>query len=1316
VVNVSAQLLQENSEVRLGLVMYGGVSLAVYINGVAREFFEAVRGSGIYGLIRQLTNSKITVDIISGTSAGGINGIFLGYALANNKNFGEMANLWRELGDISSLLQNPKSGPQNTHSLLDSKRFYHNALLKAFREMGDLPNEDLQTSELDLFVTGTNIDGNIYTTFDDQGHAIDVKDHRSVFVLKHRKGRKEPFKADSRAYYTRPDVAYEALSTLSRITSCFPAAFEPVEVEFREPPDNAPYTDSHQCLQHWGAIGKKAYFLDGGILDNKPFSYTMDAIFGRTANSDVERFLCYVEPDPESFERGGEPQEPSFLQATVKGGLTITSYESIADDLNSLRVHNSRVHRYARLCENLRGKCGTKDGVVPKDDGSPSMLLYSRARFNAIADRAVEGLLKENGRASYLGDTETKKRDQAAALITAFHDWRGDGVSTLQHFDVYFRLRRLFHLAYKIKEDLYDRTNGQAPPDLNKRRLWEALNRQIKVFETIRYWMEYTIDYLPIRWLDEQSALRPPVEIWRDITNAMCAMLAVKGVLDELGPNYQTDHVVSTTPDTLFDQADITKLHRFLSRRWKALRDGQVPAPATPDSQYVSILTWVDALTEKTFRAYADVDRLRTEYDQFLSLDSVIYPLEDMADLHQKDIIRIVRFSPADAQRGFSKGDLKSKLSGDAFGHFAGFFKRSWRSNDILWGRLDATSQLVEMLFSEDRIRSMVEKQYLRQDIRAGMGFGDPGPRGLRSQLRSAFPNAGDGSINRLADWLESLFTDDDAERARVWSQPHFKKDYAGHLDLFVSMAQLEILKSDLDSVMADAIFEQSRWNTFRIARPAARKAAARLIQHFNRAQTLGRPKPSAVEVAEKLALLLGPDRDIVYEQYCLWDGSVNQLPQERMEAVMEGVRKSLPQYDAVRSGFVHGDARTDPLVMTVASRHYARYGLAFLTETDKSSAPEPLQTKLGAFFRCDYRVGTETILNHIPKIILVELFCRAMLVLKNCFLGSLNGEARERIENNFILRFVFDIPPRILIAISKSLREDSAVTVALKTAVTVLAAAAFVVGVIFWDPLIYSAGTFAMRWFIGLLVLPPIALCLMWLTRFERIFGGVAAVLGSIVGVLGIAGQFKAADPQGYHLESGSLALQFAGTAARAKELIGQIHSSVIQEQLTLDSKLVIPLYVLLFIGFGTWLCMRLSRQWRSIGVFAWILALAGATADFLENRRIGVLLASGADVADSAAQAVQNVSRLKWAALLLVIGCVAVGCLRLSYGRDRAERLSARFFAGLTALVGIATVVIGGWSVIEVSHHVEWSLIGIALTTALAGVSIVRMRTAEE
>jgi predicted acylesterase/phospholipase RssA len=68
---------EKSREVRMGLVMYGGISLAIYINGVSTEFFRAVRGNGVYKLIKCLTDSEIIVDIISGTSAGGINGIFI---------------------------------------------------------------------------------------------------------------------------------------------------------------------------------------------------------------------------------------------------------------------------------------------------------------------------------------------------------------------------------------------------------------------------------------------------------------------------------------------------------------------------------------------------------------------------------------------------------------------------------------------------------------------------------------------------------------------------------------------------------------------------------------------------------------------------------------------------------------------------------------------------------------------------------------------------------------------------------------------------------------------------------------------------------------------------------------------------------------------------------------------------------------------------------------------------------------------------------------------------------------------------------------
>src|SRR5215204_287010 len=105
--------LDLEEEVRLAVVMYGGVSLAIYMYGVAEELWRLVRATspdGVYDIrnppatvrtygdestepiYRDLARgtgegairSRFVVDIVSGTSAGGINGVCLATALAND--------------------------------------------------------------------------------------------------------------------------------------------------------------------------------------------------------------------------------------------------------------------------------------------------------------------------------------------------------------------------------------------------------------------------------------------------------------------------------------------------------------------------------------------------------------------------------------------------------------------------------------------------------------------------------------------------------------------------------------------------------------------------------------------------------------------------------------------------------------------------------------------------------------------------------------------------------------------------------------------------------------------------------------------------------------------------------------------------------------------------------------------------------------------------------------------------------------------------------------------------------------------------------
>ena len=235
-------------EMQLGLVVYGGVSLAIYTYGVCQEFYHAVRGRGIYKLVKALTDADLVVDAISGSSAGGINGILLSYAIANSNdrevvNFNAFAKIWRNSGDLLKLLQQPnlfKSPVAGSSSSNES--FYQRGLLAALIEGIEykLPRSSQEwfspTRELDLAIAGTDYLGKIDRTLAENKLNFGSKNHRALFILKHRQGRKEPFNP----HYDDPDLprtpndTYQALVKLCQITAGTPVIFPLVEVDLQD--------------------------------------------------------------------------------------------------------------------------------------------------------------------------------------------------------------------------------------------------------------------------------------------------------------------------------------------------------------------------------------------------------------------------------------------------------------------------------------------------------------------------------------------------------------------------------------------------------------------------------------------------------------------------------------------------------------------------------------------------------------------------------------------------------------------------------------------------------------------------------------------------------------------------------------------------------------------------------------------------------------------------------------------------------------------------------------------------------------------------
>ena len=112
-------------EIRLALICYGGISLAVYMHGITREVWHLARasrafhdkdptpGSGSEGAYRRLLERiaaeagvelRVLVDILTGASAGGINAIFLAEAISTGRSLEPLTDLWLETADIDKLV------------------------------------------------------------------------------------------------------------------------------------------------------------------------------------------------------------------------------------------------------------------------------------------------------------------------------------------------------------------------------------------------------------------------------------------------------------------------------------------------------------------------------------------------------------------------------------------------------------------------------------------------------------------------------------------------------------------------------------------------------------------------------------------------------------------------------------------------------------------------------------------------------------------------------------------------------------------------------------------------------------------------------------------------------------------------------------------------------------------------------------------------------------------------------------------------------------------------------------------------------------
>jgi len=805
----------------------------VYMNGVCREFYNATRGRGIYKLIKALTDSDIVVDIVSGTSAGGINGVLLSYAVANSYekivvDFKEFGDIWRESGDINKLLRPLKkeNNQIDVNSLLNGEGYYQEELFKAFEKAGNnqesAPDGEWYSefNELDLFITGTDVLGRIYQTFDNTGKVIEIKDHRCIFQLKYREDQDvgDPFS-------TKDADTQKALAKLCRITSCFPLAFPVVPVEIKS--DNK--VDNK--LQEWGKLlrnrllpqeppkeGYKIYFVDGGVLDNRPFSYTTEAMYYRTADRPVNRQLFYLDPNPESFVNSSkftEMEQPTVWEVITGSLISLPRYESIGKDLQQIKDINDKIRRYNLLLKSV-------DEEV-HEQTTEAKNRYWRCRLVSLRDSILFVIFDNQ---YFIGKEQEQEEllEKSATLLTQFinnleeiknrEETLNSLAQNIENLDLQYAIRKhnfLLSQIYSLMSDAITKDTDNIAKYTELKNLANKITWLLELLKVIDQVVKEVIKSEPVRQKfyqliteEEEDNNQQSVNLKRKkIYDYLLTLLRL--ILDSQD---LADVTVENLKELDFDK--IGSIRRQLRDKVKVM-DLDQDWGALTITKGETILEKIEQAAAKLLTEQSEnIEPAIGKFEKFQLIDQVIYPYQYLSDIQNKNLIKLVRISPNDADKGFGKDKrLKEKLAGDQFRAFGGFFKKSWRSNDILWGRLDGVNRIVDGLLTSESLKAfsgVVSRQIKLEQL--------PGTEEEKIQEY----------VKRLVD--ESFPTETQTEKNELiqdlikLAQPNTtlaKKELEEFLNKLVILGHSAILKENLGNVFKDAISEQLEWNQQKI-------------------------------------------------------------------------------------------------------------------------------------------------------------------------------------------------------------------------------------------------------------------------------------------------------------------------------------------------------------------------------------------------------------------------------------------------------------------------------------------------------------------
>jgi predicted acylesterase/phospholipase RssA len=675
-------------ELRLALVCYGGISLAVYMHGVTKEVWHLARASRAFyadtppdepveagyadllRLIQTTTGIKLRVlaDIVAGASAGGINGIFLGQAVATGQSLDPLTDMWLDKADVDALLDPKARAPSRVSKLwaspiawafagrqgekwddgLDARnrdeiyaklsRFVRSRwfeppfggevfdamLLDAFAAMEQGPKGPRLLPDgqpLDLFVTVTDFSGHPEALPIHSPPMIVETEHRLIIGFRDAPG--------SMAQLGEiPGLVFAA-----RATASFPGAFPPFTVAELDRalltagmkwPGRAEFLARVLPRQLAAGTAETTALIDGSVLANAPFRPAIDALRDRPARREVDRRFVYIDPKPgmKSIKLSGNDDTPGFF-TTLFGALSdIPRTQPIRDNLEAIAGRSARIARTRRIVEALRPDVETAvehlfGRTLFLDRPTSARLATWRARAGERAARDAGHsyvAYREVVRAG-LAETLTRFAPAGIGAVALVHELAQR--SDLSPLDLRYRIRRLRFVVRRLA----------ALADESPLADYEGLRK--------------TVFGCLARYLERES------------------------------PHF-LGRVEAVDARTLLD---------LIAAKWD--------------------LAKLDAQTDVEM-ADAIGACFRTHRRQPL-LAYLGFPFYDVATLallqgegfDEFDPVMVDRIAPEDAT---SLSGGVPVLKGIQFNSFGAFFSRAYRENDYLWGRLHGAERLIDII------------------------------------------------------------------------------------------------------------------------------------------------------------------------------------------------------------------------------------------------------------------------------------------------------------------------------------------------------------------------------------------------------------------------------------------------------------------------------------------------------------------------------------------------------------------------------------------------------------------------------------------